>query len=462
MEKFSDNKFQVINMNYKLKKIKNRKKNKKNYKNIEPFEILENIDSNNTIEKEENTTEGFKDSDYDGIDNVKDNKKKTGVSPIDAITDFINKIYNFFIKTNNDIAKKLAMVLSKNKATENDIFIIRQYIAWSESVLAAAYVSYNFFFIMYYKDVDGTQLIEISRKSAQEYKKKLHDEKSLLAFPMTIFLYFFNYSMYFTEVINNFLTKTTVDKQIGVITEEINYTTRFLFIFLFLVIFFKYSAALVKNTLIDAIKFKYTILSGYIFITIVLLWGSDFLPVFNTKILNLSKSTYGFTDLLLFFLNRFIKLIAVLFFGVPMSVLMFVLYIYLYAFGSILYYKNFNISTTYNTIYSINEFIKNSKKKKDTDKNSFMEILGINFIMGVVDFLYSKLILIAFIIIYIIGWFDYYKNISSKSGILKNGLLFINICLIIMFSSIIMQFYILEQRKESTVESVNNNNNNDH
>jgi TRAP-type C4-dicarboxylate transport system permease small subunit len=82
--------------------------------------------------------------------------------------------------------------------------------------------------------------------------------------------------------------------------------------------------------------------------------------------------------------------------------------------------------------------------------------------MGVVDFLYSKLILIAFIIIYIIGWFDYYKNISSKSGILKNGLLFINICLIIMFSSIIMQFYILEQRKESTVESVNNNNNNDH
>jgi hypothetical protein len=163
MEKFSDNNFQVINMNYKLKKIKNKKKNKNNYKNIETIETLDNIQNENieeNIEKKEESKqkiEGFQDKDYDGIDNVSDKKKKSKMSLIDKLTELINKIYNFFLNANNVIAKKLAMKLSKNKATEKDIFLIRQYIVWSESVLAAGYVSYNIFFIMYYKDIDGTK-----------------------------------------------------------------------------------------------------------------------------------------------------------------------------------------------------------------------------------------------------------------------------------------------------------------
>ena len=128
---------------------------------------------------------------------------------------------------------------------------------------------------------------------------------------------------------------------------------------------------------------------------------------------------------------------------------MFVFYIYIYAFGSIIYYKNFNITETYNTISNINELIK--KKKIITNDNPIMEMLGINYIMSIIDFLYSKIIMIAFIIIYIVSSFDYYKQISQKSGILKNGLIFINICLIVMFSSIITQFYILETRKNSIV-----------
>ena len=168
----------------------------------------------------------------------------------------------------------------------------------------------------------------------------------------------------------------------------------------------------------------------------------------NIKIEGLSKGG-SVTDFCLFLLNRFIKLIVVLLFGAPMSILMFVFYIYIYAFGSIFYYKSFNIIETYNTISKINDLIKNRKNKDDIDKNSFMEMLGINYIMSIVDFLYSKLIMIAFIIIYIVSSFEYYKKISVNSGILKNGLIFINICLIVMFSSIIMQFYILETRKNN-------------
>lgn len=483
MEKFSDNNFQVINMNYKLKKIKNKKRNKNNYKNIETFETLDNIQNDNTKNDSNKIIEGFKDSDYDGIDNVNDNKQNTGVSPIDKLTELINKIYNFFVKMNHIIAKKLAMTLSKNKATEKDVFLIRQYIAWSESVLAASYVTYNMFFIMYCDEIDKdkenkTKLIDISRKRAEEYEKELTEQRSIFVFPMNIFLYFFKYSIYFTEIINSFLTKNTEP----VTQRNINYSTIFLFIFVFLVIFFKYSAAFMKDFLINALKFQFVppkeskgasmnlpansasmgslnnpseslnrlqiLITFFVFITIILLWGSDFMTMLNIKIEGLSKGG-SVTDFCLFLLNRFIKLLMVVLFGAPMSIVMFVFYIYIYAFGSIFYYKNFSITNTYNTIYSINEFIKNSKKNDDANDNPIMETLGINYIMSIVDFLYSKLIMMAFIIIYIVSSFEYYKKISLNSGILKNGLIFINICLIIIFSSIIMQFYILETRKNN-------------
>jgi hypothetical protein len=447
MEKFSDNNFQVINMNYKLKKIKNKKKNKNNYKNIETFETLENINNISKNETQNQNIEGFKDSDYDGIDNVKDNKKKGGASPIDKLTELINKIYNSVVNTNHVIAKKIAMLLSKNKATEKDVIKIRQYIAWSESILAAAYVTYNMFFIMYYKDIDKTKLIDISRKRAEEYEKELNDKRSLFIFPFNIFLYFFKYSIYLTEVINYYLTNNNGNEN-----KDVNYSSKFLFIFIFLVIFFKFSASFMKDFLISALKFKYTIFSVFVLITIVLLWGSDFVTTLKEKIVGLGKGG-SISDFCLFLLNRFIKLLIVIFVGVPMSVIMFVFYIYIYAFGSIIYYKNFSFTKIYETITNINEFIKNSKMKKEVDKNSFMEMLGVNYIMSIIDFMYSKLILMAFIIIYIIGCFDYYKNISSTSGNLKKGLIFLNICLISIFTAVIMMFYTLEQRNEIKLQS---------
>ena len=314
MEKFSDNNFQVINMNYKLKKIKNKKKNKNNYKNIETFETLDNIQTESLSKKDSNkeilnnTIEGFKDSDYDGIDNVKDNKKKGGASPIDKLTELINKIYNSVVNTNHVIAKKIAMLLSKNKATEKDVIKIRQYIAWSESILAAAYVTYNMFFIMYYKDIDKTKLIDISRKRAEEYEKELNDKRSLFIFPFNIFLYFFKYSIYLTEVINYYLTNNNGNEN-----KDVNYSSKFLFIFIFLVIFFKFSASFMKDFLISALKFKYTIFSVFVLITIVLLWGSDFVTTLKEKIVGLGKGG-SISDFCLFLLNRFIKLLIVKYF----------------------------------------------------------------------------------------------------------------------------------------------------
>jgi len=457
MEKFSDNNFQVINMNYKLKKIKNKKKNKNNYKNIETFETLENINNNSNNKPPNQNIEGFKDSDYDGIDNVKDNKRKTGASPIDKLTELINKIYKFVVNTNHVIAKKIAMLLSKNKATEKDVIRIRQYIAWSESVLAASYVTYNMFFIMYYKDIDGTKLIEISRERLEKYEIELSNQKSLFIFPLNIFMYFFKNSIYFTETINSYLTDNTGNKN-----KDINYSSKFLFIFIFLIIFFKYSALFIKDFLIGAIKFKFiTIFAAFVFFCVFITIG--FLSYIDFRIMckegaerNNNKGFCGMISLYeigFTILYRVIKLVMNIFFGVPMGIILFVFYIYIYAFGSIIYYKNFSFTKIYETITDIDQVIKNSKMKKEVDKNSFMEILGVNFILNLIDIMYSKLILMAFIIIYIFGCFDYYKNISSTSGNLKISLIFLNICLIIIFASVIFMFYTLEQRNEIKLTS---------
>jgi hypothetical protein len=259
-------------------------------------------------------------------------------------------------------------------------------------------------------------------------------------------MYFFKYSIYFTEVINNFLTKNNGNDNDNE-NKDISYSFNFLIIFIFLVIFFKYSALFIKDFLISALKFKYTIFSVFVLITIVLLWGSEFVAMFKEKLAGLSKGG-SISDFCLFLLNRFIRLLMVIYVGLPMSVIMFVFYIYIYAFGSIIYYKNFSFTEIYKTITGIDELIKNSKMKKEVDKNSFMEMLGVNYIMSIIDFMYSKLIFTAFIIIFIIGCFDYYKNISLTSGNLRKSLLLFKICLIIIFAAVIITVYILEQRNE--------------
>jgi len=455
MDKFSDNKFQIINMNYKLKKIKNRKKN--NYKNIETFEILDNkqkVENNDTNKnytisdklnkKNENeiepfvsgtnfnTIEGFPNDYYDGIDNLKESRDD--IAGTFSLSDFIEKIYNYINQFNHMMSEKLANSLSKNTATENDIFIIRQYFVWTESILASMYVSYNMYFIMYYKDVENIRLTEISMKKMRELEKTI-----LFLIP---FNYAFEYSITILEFSNWLITKIIPEYT----KKVLNTTFIFTIIFILLIFFFKYFALYFKNFLINAINFKYDYFMFMIGIVVLALWLLGVLKVGKEKAERYSKGEQeiSYVDLALFALNRVIKLLASLFMGVPMTLFMLALYILVYTFVAIFFYVGFDTSI----FIRINEYIsltKNTKIESVCDETNWFEEIkefsGMNLIMIFVETLFSNLFLIAFIILYLTSCGDYKNNISSDAVNLKNSLIFINLMIIIILSFIVGKSY---------------------
>jgi len=443
MDEFSNDTFQVINMNYKLKHIKNKKNKMKNhrnnYKNIELFETLDNNSSptkqdgpviepfnspQTTKDKDsKDVVEGFKDTDYDGIDNINDTLEKKGIKdPRQMLIDLINKIYDKSNKLNQKIAEKLAKGLSKNKANESDIKLLRNNIAWVESAIMAALVSYNLFFIMYYKDVEKIKLFEISTQKTKDAAESMPI--------LYIFLFFFEYSIFFPEMLNKLFTEIIPKfaKQI------FNATFVFTIMFILLIFFFKYFAKLFRKFLIDGLNNKLGLIGMILTGIICLLWLASFLKAGKEKIVDTPLKT-GIApdklDLIFFVINRLLRLMAAFTVGVPMGVFLMMLYIIGYVFMSVFLYTGFNIKI-YSRMY---EYMKGAKAEYIPgicESTSIWDYIydysGIKLIMQMVDILHERLFFIAFIIILVITGIDYTKpgKISSGTGPLKDGLLGIN------------------------------------
>ena len=162
---YIDETFQTMNMIEKIKKIKKNKKNKpiENYKNIE---LLQNIyevtndekQSNNkekNIEKNKQNNiknidnkEPFTDDDYDGID--RDKETKVDDTPKAKLIQFVDKTFNAIDEFNYNKAKLIARIFSDKKETENDVLLLKKYIAMFETITLSYFVSYNWFYFMFY------------------------------------------------------------------------------------------------------------------------------------------------------------------------------------------------------------------------------------------------------------------------------------------------------------------------
>jgi len=454
MEKFSDNNFQVINMNYKLKKIKKNKRHKNNYKNIELFETLENIQNDdkdnktnteiNNIEKNDFTKktkskiEGFTDDEYDGIDNLNETRQKlSGYS----LADFIEKIYQYLIRINQVIAENVATTLSNkkilsiDKKTKTDnIYHIRQYIVWTESILAAAYVTYNMYFIMYYKDVEKIELIEISLEKVQKAAK---------GFPILyLFLYIFEHSISTLETFNNFITIYIPNATRSVL----NTTFIFAIIFFLLIFFIKYSAVVFKQFLIDTLNMNRNFFLALIYIYVTILNAAAAFEKGNEKWEAFSKDANKLViaDICLFLFNRTVKWILSMALGVPAILFFIICYILIYTFVAIFFYTGFNIDT-FKRIDDYIKVTKNGNIESVCDNDSWFETiiktLGFYLIMDFFELIYNKLFVFTFIILYIVSTIRYSQLISPNAGNLKNSLIFINIMIIIILLLIVGKEY---------------------
>ena len=459
---FSNDEFQIINMNYKLKKIKN-KKQKHNYKKTKFFDVLDNeIQANVTVKSEspeasekkeveafsnndipfEKMKEGYvgfgkgldftkNDKNYDGIDNIDDTMTKSKFKLEDIkkeIEDAINWLYDNINGLNDIIAGGIANILSNGKNNDADKKLIRNYIAWTEAIGISCYVVYNWFYILYYHSVDNVKLYKVSIEGL----KKIANSPGGYGVILHFFLFFFEYALWFPETLDWVLT--------GKFAE---YTKRyfhasfmFSIIFVYFCIFFKNSIMSFRDIFITTLRGEVDWFSGIIMaITFILYFRSVMADAtqyfFNKPERNLwpppsAKGT------VLFMLVRLLRFTIIFMFSVPLAALLVMLYILGYSLFGMFIYKFLD---TFKMFGKINDYVSATKSTHIPDAcedkpwyTFFYDILLT--LMDLIHLCQTKLFSITFISLYIAACFKYSTDISTNS--LQSGLYAINICVIMI------------------------------
>jgi hypothetical protein len=463
-ESFSNGDFQIINMNYKLKKIKNKKKRNHEKKPV----LLETLDNVSTPTHDdpaipsfsgenirEPFIEGYPDNEYDGIDNVDDKGDSAGggFDPRKWIIDMINYIYDYINSFNQYWASKIVKILSQGTGQKSDVDLVRNYIAWTESIAGGCYVVYNWFFILYYSKVMKVQLYNIDiEKIFTDAKTAMEEDsnifKQLWYFLVIIIHYFFDYPINIMSLFNVGVTQLFPS-----IFSEYIFNSTFLFAILFFhsCQFLKHSARAVKELLINSIMFKVTPLSVIIYFTIVILWGKDL--ILTIKKMTQAKPASHPVSYVLYILERLLKLMLLLVIGVPSAALAIVLFLLVYSFFGVFIYNGFNLDT----FVSIDSYVRVKKSEHMASicdgyhwYDYLYEVLGL--IMTFIDTLHGKLFTITFMLLYAYGCLDYSSNITPNTNNLKNGLLAINVGLIVTCLSMIVDYFQKNMPKTSPAE----------
>jgi hypothetical protein len=440
---FSDtnDNFQINNMVYKLKKIKKKKKPVNNYKNIEVLETLENINSDPVYDASSNVVkEGFTDNDYEGIDNVNDNKEDGGISPSDQLVKLINKAYNSVVKINRIIAQKIVKILSKNHSNyaagkkeegiKNDEQLLYTYICMFESVAFSAYVVNNWYFLMYFNHYQKKiPVLDISRDSIR------YSDNRFLKFMLT----FTEYAIYFPEKLNSLLLYTLPDQSIKVF----NHTVCYLIIFCVCVIISYNFASGFKNFLIDIVKVNSkNVIVSLMYLIVIALFMIPSNEIFHKAMTLYQPILILFTNILLF--------IVVITTNVPLAGFLCVLYFLFYSLFGMLFYNSFNPIQLFTTFNEMMLYIKgqnvNIFENPCREPTWYEKIL--DKMNQLLDFSYSFIFQLAFIIIIIYAIVDGQKNMSSN--LLKQNLLIIDIMLIVVMLS---QLYSSMKTDASSKES---------
>jgi hypothetical protein len=237
--------FQSADMIQKIKKIK-KKKNAKNIKGIEEFDVLSNVEKPPTPPTPTNTAkttdepskfsmqyikeliygktvEGaenyFTEDEYEGRDKVKSNQSP--YDPKQILLNWIESSYERVHAINHSIAKTsvdaFSIVTSSKdtisvdgdgvridtdnitRANEKDIEIVQNAILSAETIFITYYITYNWFFLIYYAKYSDIKIADLSIEKVEEWASSNNLE----------FLYYlFEYAFWFTSKLDNLLLHT--------------------------------------------------------------------------------------------------------------------------------------------------------------------------------------------------------------------------------------------------------------
>jgi hypothetical protein len=464
----SDENFQTMNMIYKIKKIKKNKKPKlENYKGIE---LLQNI---NDVEKEEEKEgekeqekeinnepiiEGFKkkkkknrvttdnflglsDEHFDGVDTP--SKKDNSKDPRVILSNFIDNIFKKIDNFNYNKAYLFAHAFSGTKPEKSDVLVVKKYIGWFETILLSYFACYNWFFLMYYRynhnDNVEPELLGHRYKTpildTYDFQNKSFSRIDFWGMIYKFINYFFIYCLMFVEYLQNIM----MEKIPNISKIIFNLKGCFIIVFIIMLFFIQYCSQWLFNFLKDILKGNTNnIVIGMMFFILILgyFFGTyNFGYIVKTPGYTFHSFADFFMGLPFSIITAFLRFIFIMLTSVPIGGILCVFYILYQSFFGILFNVGitdfFGITSNQKNMFEkINEYIKdNNESKKSPIKNA------LNFIVD--RFLYSNVLSITFMIIFICAIADYIKPTFIKNDNLRFNLIIITISFILFFLYII-------------------------
>ena len=418
--------FQTENMVHKIKAV-HKKKKKHNYKNIEQLENIHDT-NNDGIPEDQPIIEGlsvlpvatFSEDDWTKADDIYEGKQQNAPTAKFSAVDIINATYDSINNITTKTAEIIVKIFSGKNRKDADVLIVKKYVCWSLSIIAASIAVFNWVFLMFYKESgERVELYDISREM-------LHNAGLMNNF-YALMDFLFDIPIFFPEKIQTILVKDGPD----FISNYVNISFCFILLLVGLTKFFYTSASSMRNGLIDMASFNMSnpILSfmyGTTFLLYILSFF-EFQPI--SAALNVAKLVAGFpASLIMPFISNIFKIFFLMMFSVPIAATFSFLYIIVFSFFGIPLLSNYGF---FETISKIREYINKNKLpvKKDTTCNplSFFDKILNNFSIAI-DFIYKYAIRLSAIVMLIYGIFDYAVNIKGPT--LKLILLIIN-CMII-------------------------------
>lgn len=457
--------FQTEHMKNKIKNVKKRKK-MLNIQNIEPLVNIHEIPEEGTKEPiieglNLNPIVTFNDDEWTGNDKIYEGGNKRNYKS-KSFAETIEDIYRKITEKYDKFAYNLTKLFSADTFHEEDVKHIKKYMNWFLSIIVASIAVYNWVFLMFFNYEDGSK-VKVW-KTPRDY---ISNSGSLNPF-FRILDKFTNIPLFFPE----YLKKILIEWFPSVITTNIDKDgiTRIVLILIFMGMLGLFtflannSGEMIKNVLVDIAKFDFDgPLTIFIYFVTMILFVMSFMetnPIAAILPLGSFLSFFKYTNPL-FWLEKIIILVYLIFLGVPIATSLCLMYILSYTFFGIPLYKSDNSISEIKTL--IDNFLENYKPKprKDTPCNplSFLETI-INYTVKIFNYIYDNCIQLGFVVVMLYALID--SGINIKSNNLKLVTMMISIATMLLVAAYsILSFIKGDTQDESSESELNKEQSND-
>ena len=457
--------FQTEHMKNKIKNIK--KKNKMlNIQNIEPLVNIHEIPHDNSKEPiieglNLNPIVSFVPDDWTGNDDIYEGTGKIEKT-VETIADKIERLYQKMKDAYDLFVYKLTKGLSGSEFFNEDVKYVKNYLNWMLSICIASFAVYNWVFLMFFKynhskSNEGTKVpVWKTPKDYIEAPSSLNPFFWLLNEFTQIPLFFPEYlKLAIITWIPDFIT-SMIDK---------NGTSKIVLILLFMSMLVSFTFMVngtgesIKNLLVDMAKFEFSgILTKGIYLVTTILFIMTFIETNPILALIPIGGILTFVKFAnpIFWIEKILILIYLMFIGVPIATLLCLCYILSYSVGGILLYKDGR--SVMDIVNLINKFfdIYKPEPRRDTPCNplSFFDKI-INYMVKIFNYIYDNCIKLGFVAVMLYALID--SGINIKSNPLKLITMLISIASIILVAIYgILSFIKGEPEQDNASDIVNN------